>query len=266
MDKNKIILTLGVGYLCTKLPNIKKVDIKDKLIKDNLDIESGDIAIFITDNNVCNNIIIACVNSKKSIIKLISIKDKIKIENYKVSDIFKGVEVVEGINKLNERLGISISQYIKLDYSVLEDVINSMNGIKIKLNCDDKRLMGLEKEGETHILDGKQVIRYIKFKGTKGCTKKSIRQKKVINTIINDLTNKGIKEFLSIVSKSIEYIETTMSTKELVSTGFSVMKIGIDNIEKSMIPKRDKLEISGLDKYDITSYKEEIKSFLLKEN
>ena len=266
MDKNKIILTLGVGYLCTKLPNIKKVDIKDKLIKDKLDIESIDIAIFITDNSVCDNIIIARVNSKKSIVKLISIKNKIKIESYKVSDIFEKVEIVECINKLNEKLGISISQYIKVDYLVLEDIINSLNGIKIKLNCDDRKLMELEKGGEIHILDGKQVIKYMKFKGTKGCTKKSIRQKNIINTIINDLTNKGIKEFSSIVSRGIECIETSMSTKELVSTGFSIMKIGIDKIEKSTIPKRDKLEASGLDKYDVTSYKEEIKSFLLKEN
>ena len=79
MDKSKIILTLGVGYLCTKLPNIKKVDIRDKLIM-STDIEGTDIAVFITDNNVCDSIIIVRINSKKSIIKLISFKNEIKID------------------------------------------------------------------------------------------------------------------------------------------------------------------------------------------
>lgn len=262
MDKSKIILTLGVGYLCTKLPNIKKVDIRDKLIM-STDIEGTDIAVFITDNNVCDSIIIVRINSKKSIIKLISFKNEIKIDDYEISDILKESEIVDSINKLNEKLGLSINQYIKLDYFVLEDIINSINGVKIKLNYNDKKFMGLEDDNEIYILNGQQVIQYIKFKGDKGCTKKSTRQKTIINTIINDLTDKGIKEFLNVVSKSIKCIESSMSTKELVSTGFSVIKIGTDNIEKSSFPKTNKLNFSDIDKYDLITYKEDIKSFLL---
>ena len=266
MDKSKIILTLGVGYLCTKLPNIKKVDIKDKLKRDKLEIEGTDVAIFITDNNECDSIVILRINSKKSIIKLISIKNKIKVENYEITNILKEIEIVDSINKLNEKLGLAINQYIKLDYFVLEDIINSINGIKVKLNSNDKKSMGLEGDDDIYILDGKQVIKYIKFQGDKGCTKKLTRQKNIINTVINDLTDKGIKEFSSIVSRSIKCIESSMSTKELVSTGFSVIKIGIDNIEKSSLPKSDKLEFSGMDKYDLITYKEDIKSFLLIES
>lgn len=63
------------------------------------------------------------------------------------------------------------------------------------------------------------------------------------------------KEFIHALSKSLNHIETTMSTKELVNLGFSCIKIGIDNVEKIKIPSKSTKEQLILKKSDLHKYK-----------
>ena len=47
MAKKKLLLTLGVGYLCTQLPNINRVDIKEDLNISEVNTNDKQIIIFI---------------------------------------------------------------------------------------------------------------------------------------------------------------------------------------------------------------------------
>lgn len=264
--RNKIILTLGVGYLCMQLPNIKKINIEDELNIKDVKNEYKDIMLIITDRDVCKNIMIIRINNRKNNIKLLNIKDDIQIENKSIIEIFVSKGIVKTINKINEKINISISQYIKIDYLVLENLVNDMGGIKINLNKADRKLLCLENNDEECILDGKKSINYMNLSNITGSTRKSNRQKRIINSLIDQLTDRNAKEFVNIVSPIIKFIETTMGTKEIVSLGFSFMKIGTSNLYKSTIPsekilKRDEI-VDNLYMYDIENYRNEIKAFL----
>ena len=104
--RNKIILTLGVGYLCMKLPNIKKVNIKDELNIKDVENEYKDIMLIITDKDVCKNIMIIRINDRKNNIKLLNIKDEIQIENKNIIETFVSKGIFITINKINEKINI----------------------------------------------------------------------------------------------------------------------------------------------------------------
>ena len=100
----------------------------------------------------------------------------------------------------------------------------------------------------------------------KGSTKKSNRQKRLINSLIDQLTDRNPKEFVNMISPIIKFIETTMETKEIVSLGYSFMKIGTSNLYKSTIPstkmlKKDEI-VDSLYMYDIENYRNEVRMFL----
>ena len=264
--RNKIILTLGVGYLCMKLPNIKKVNIKDELNIKDVENEYKDIMLIITDKDVCKNIMIIRINDRKNNIKLLNIKDEIQIENKNIIETFVSKGIVRTINKINEKINISISQYIKDDYLALENLVNDMGGIKINLSKSDRKLLCLENNEEECILDGKKSINYMNLSNIKGSTKKSNRQKRLINSLIDQLTDRNPKEFVNMISPIIKFIETTMETKEIVSLGYSFMKIGTSNLYKSTIPstkmlKKDEI-VDSLYMYDIENYRNEVRMFL----
>ena len=264
--KNRIILTLGVGYLCMQLPHIKKVNIKDELNIKGVEAEYKDIMLIITDKGVFKNIMIIRINSRKNSIKVLNIKDNVQIENENIIETFNSNGIVKTINKINEKINVSISQYIKVDYLAFENLVNYMGGIKINLSKADKKLLCLEDNEEECILDGKKSIDYMNLSNITGSTKKSNRQKRIINSLIDQLTDRNTKEFVNIVSPIIKFIETTMGTKEIVSLGFSFMKIGTSNLYKSTIPSKKILKkgdiVDNLYIYDIENYKSEVKEFL----
>ncbi|MGL5352120.1 MAG: hypothetical protein ACRDA5_02195, partial [Clostridium sp.] len=82
---------------------------------------------------------------------------------------------------------------------------------------------------------GRHVIDYMKSKPLDG-SNKSKKQKKIIKLVIDKVLESSTKEFLAIISDSIQSIETSLKTKELVGVGLSCMKIGVDNINKKKFP------------------------------
>lgn len=251
--KNKLLLTLGVGYLCTQLPNIKKVELNDDL--EIFDLEKKQIIVFITEDNKCNSLIVIDLNSKSKKINLITLEKKLQSQNKSLVELYNENGVIEVIKNLNKNLKLSIQQYLKVDYMILEKIINDINGIEIDLKKEDKFQIGIKDKMDVCLLNGEQAIKYIKFKNKEGCTKKDKRQKKLFKNLINKLMESSPKEFINIMSKSLDSIETTMGTKELVTLGFLCIKIGVDNIEKIKIPSKNKKEQLNFEKSDLNKYK-----------
>lgn len=144
MAKNKLLLTLGVGYLCTQLPNIKRVELNDNL--EIFDLERKQTIVFITEDDNCDSLIIIDLNNRNKKIKLITLEKKIKLQNESIVDLYKNSGAIEIVKELNKTLNLSIQQYIKIDYMTLEKIINDMNGIEIDLT----------KEGCTKKIKGKR--------------------------------------------------------------------------------------------------------------
>lgn len=267
MAKKKLLLTLGVGYLCTQLPNINKVNIKEDLNIAEVNTNAKQIIIFITNKNKCDSIFILCINNKSNNIKVVKFKNKLKIQNENIIELYNNLGATSVISKLNESLGFSIQNYVKLDYLALIEVIEKLGGLKVKLNEYDKKLIFLDrelKEKESCVLNSEEVVKYISFKSEKGCTKKDIRQKRAMKSLINNLMELSPKEFSRIVSNVIPFIETTMSTKELVIMGVTCIKIGIDNVEKVFIPTKNNVMMvnSKVDDYKIENFIDEINNVL----
>lgn len=252
MVNKKLLLTLGVGYLTIQLPNIKKVQVNNDL--NIYDLKRKQTIIFITKNNDCNSIVVLDLCSKNNKIKLITLEKKAGLQGKNIVEVYNNYGPIETIKILNKNLHLSIQQYIKVDYIILEKLINDINGIEIKLNDEDKFVMDINEDNNTYLLNGEQAIRYINFKNRAGCTKKSIRQKRVIKSITNRLMEYSLNDFIKVLSDGMSSIETTMNTKELITLGLSCIKRGIDNVEKIKIPSKEKITKLKLENIKLQEY------------
>lgn len=237
MAKKGLLLTLGAGYICTQISNVNKIDIKDELCVTKLEDKKTNVGVFISDNGICDSIILLHLNKKSDKVNVATFVKDFYIEEKKLGRVYNQCGPIETIRVLNEGFKLSINNYIKLDYSIIENIINKIDGIKLKLvPREAATIEGLDKgEDGIYILNGRQTIDYLKSKPLDNGDK-SKKQKKVLKVIMDKVMEVAPKEFIALISDVIPSIETSLKTRELIGIALSCMKIGVDNISKNKFP------------------------------
>ena len=264
-----LAVTAG-GYFMGLLSKMENIEIN----KDNLGIVDEDLEEYGNANKITNialfgvdtsdgstgrsdSIMIATVDTDHNKLKLTSImRDSyVYIEGYGNDKInhayaYGGPELA--IRTINENFGLNIEDFVSVNFSSLPKVINILGGIDIEITEDELQYINKyidninAKEGTSspHIsyagvqhLDGTQALAYSRIRYTSGGDyKRTERQRTVLNALFNKLSSTSIGSMNSLVNEILPYVQTSLSTTDILSLGTKILNIG-GSLEQDRFPR-----------------------------
>ena len=224
MSNKKLLLTLGAGYICTHVSNIKRVKVNE------------DLSIFILNNNIYENLLMINFNKEN---------DKVKIANFyinknEVSEFYNKNGEIETIKLLNLENDLSINNYIKFDYNIIKEYVDKINGLNLRITQRESRLLKLEmNESNTYNFNGEKLIEYLTLDYVGA--DKTKRLKRVLKIVLDNIFDLPKKDFINTISEIMANIETSLSIKDLVSLGVYSLKLNSSDIEEYNFEMGEKL-------------------------
>ena len=234
MSNKKLLLTLGAGYICTHVSNVRRTKINENLKCYNN--ENEDLSIFILNNNTYENLLMLNFNKEKN---------KVKIANFymnkrELSEFYNKNGEIETIKLLNLENSLSINNYIKFDYSIIKEYVDKINGLNLRITAREARLLKLEmNESNTYIFNGEKIIEYLTLDYVGA--DKSKRLKRVLKILLDNVFELSKKDFINTISEIMTNIETSLSIKDLVSLGVYSLKLNSSDIEEYNFEVGEKL-------------------------
>lgn len=234
MSNKKLLLTLGAGYICTHVSNVRRTKINENLKCYNN--ENEDLSIFILNNNTYENLLMLNFNKEKN---------KVKIANFymnkrELSEFYNKNGEIETIKLLNLENSLSINNYIKFDYRIIKEYVDKINGLKLRITAREARLLKLEmNESNTYIFNGEKIIEYLTLDYVGA--DKSKRLKRVLKILLDNVFELSKKDFINTISEIMTNIETSLSIKDLVSLGVYSLKLNSSDIEEYNFEVGEKL-------------------------
>ncbi|MBS5886841.1 MAG: hypothetical protein E6300_18405 [Clostridium sp.] len=235
MSNKKVLLTLGAGYICTHVSNIKRVKVNEDLNCYNN--ENEDLSIFILNNNIYENLLMINFNKEN---------DKVKIANFQMntnelSEFYNRNGEIETIKLLNLENDLSINNYIKFDYSIIKEYVDKINGLNLRITPRESRLLKLEmNESNIYKFNGEKLIEYLTLDYVGA--DKSKRLKRVLKILLDNIFDLPKKDFINTISEMMNNIETSLSIKDLVSLGIYSLKLNSSDIEEYDFEMKERLK------------------------
>lgn len=152
----------------------------------------------------------------------------------------------QAISMLNRNLDLNISDYIAVDFNIVAEMVDLVDGITLTLTEEEvgyvndycvetSEVTGKtyepilpETEGEFH-LNGVQAVSYARIRYTAGNDfKRTERQRQVIQLVSEKIKNSSPTELYKMADKILPMIKTSFDKKELLSMGVAMMTYSID--------------------------------------
>ena len=186
------------------------------------------------------------------ILTLDSIHDKIKvtsimrdsyvnIDGYGMDKInhayaYGGVELA--LKTLNSNFDLNIKEAIVVNFNSLVDIIDSLDGVYINIIDEEiSHISGVTTSGE-QLLNGSQALAYSRIRyATGGDYKRTERQRTVVNAIFNKLKDTPINKYPELVNKFLPYVQTNISSSELLKLGAEFSSLTSKPLEQNRYPQ-----------------------------
>ncbi|MGL4772958.1 MAG: LCP family protein [Clostridium sp.] len=242
MGKKSILLTLGAGYICTQISKVNRVEIKEDLGVCEDKSKNENIGVFITDKGLCDSMILMQINKGNNKINVVSFLKSCYVNDKKIGRVYNQVGPVKTIKFLNETFELAINNYVRLDYKIIEKMIDKVSGIEMDMAIDEVKENCYKELGDgMYLLTGREAIDYLKSKPLRR-ESKAHKQKRVVKMITDKLMSVAPGELFAMISEGVPQVETSLKTRELVGLGISCLKIGMDNINKNKFPLKEDLK------------------------
>lgn len=237
-----IICGVGIGFYMNKMGKIDFVDI------DNIEISSGisdklsdyrNIVLFGVDNTSggytgrSDNIIIFSLNEKTNEVKMTSIyRDTyVKVDGYGYTKInhayaYGGPELA--MNTINKNLDLNIKEFVTINFKVVEDVVDAVGGVTIKLSAAEAaQISGVSGAG-TYTLNGDQALQYGRIRKIDSDFQRTERMRTVISAVFSKVRNMSLTKLNKLVDKILPKVKTNIKTADIteIITKLPSIKIG----------------------------------------
>lgn len=193
------------------------------------------------------------------------------------------------IRTINKNFDLNITDYVSVDFSKLENIIDAMGGIDMEMSETElehvnnyldivytaagktPKHVHFEENGKVH-MTGYEALGYTRIRGTLGGDfDRTERQRKVMNEIFNNISNSGIGKLAITMNKLLPYVETSLSNSEILSLGTQVLSMNNTQLEQARFPRDEYSEnalINGIYyfTFDESIAREEIHDYLFKDN
>ncbi|MGN1014480.1 MAG: LCP family protein [Butyricicoccus sp.] len=158
---------------------------------------------------------------------------------------------------IEKNFGITIDANVAVDFSGFQQAIDTIGGIDLVLTNEEIEYINqgvstpISSNGSAQQyvhLNGEQVlafsrIRYIPTKnGTKNDYGRTERQREVIQTAFQSVKGKKWTTLLKLADELLPLVSTDMKNKQVLKYGYTVWKMGVQNMQTYRIPGDDECE------------------------
>ncbi|WP_426350513.1 LCP family protein [Alloiococcus sp. CFN-8] len=190
------------------------------------------------------------------------------------------------VKTVNTNFGLNIEDYVVVDFSGLETMVDQLGGINITLTEEEisplntnieeqSRLHNKEAdyiyEPGSHHMNGLQAVAYARIRKTSGGDyQRTERQREVLEKMLYKLKDSDITTFVSLVKNMLPYVKTSLGSSEIISLGTKVFTSDINTIEQKRFPLDD-YSYGGFANnrwhlmYDVEPTKEQLYAYLFED-
>lgn len=235
-----IILAILVGgtyaFINSKLSKMQKVDLNENDLNVSAQTEEKladyrNIAIFGVDSrddsydkgNRSDCIIIASINNKTKVVKLISVyRDTyVQIEGHgldKITHAYSYGEAPLAIKTLNSNLDLNIKEFVTVNFDVVKETVDYIGGISMPITSEEvSQIPGITKAG-TYTLNGEQALAYSRIRhATGGDYKRTERMRNVLTATVNKVKSLNISKLNGFVDTILPKVYTNVTSSEIFS-------------------------------------------------
>ena len=149
---------------------------------------------------------------------------------------FGGPELA--INTLNTNFDLNIKDFLAVNFTSLPRVIDKLGGVEMNITREEvSHIPGINSPG-TYNLTGEQALSYSRIRyATGGDYKRTERQRNVLNSVFNKITQMNVTSYPSLLNEILPMIHTNLSPNEILSLGNEVISIGNSTLEQERFPK-----------------------------
>ncbi|SHI67995.1 transcriptional attenuator, LytR family [Clostridium cavendishii DSM 21758] len=270
-----LVFVVGFGgfYLWNMTSGIKKTDISKSDMESSMDnnvkgkySDIINIALFGVDRRAGDTgrsdaTMFATIDKKHGKLKLTSImRDSyVSIDGHGMDKLNHAYAFGGGalsIKTINQNFGLNITDYVAVDFGELVNIIDALGGVDIDVMKNavsetNKYIDDVAKETKktgAHIsapgmqhLTGVQAVGYCRIRYNDNDFARTDRQRDVLVAMFNKIKTTSPTKLPGIIKELSPYLETSLSTTDMIGLGTDVLQSGIGNIQQQILP------IEGLD-------------------
>ena len=221
----------------------------------------GDTKFLRTDT-----MIVLSVNSRTNEAKMTSIMRDIYVElpehdmqRLNAACVYGGPELTMRI--INQYFHLNIERYVLVNMKCLVEIVDSLGGIRLDVsraeseaisrlseedaqseNGERKFASGSVPSGEQVLLNGKQVLAYVRIRKSDSDYARTRRQRKVLITIAKRLQAENLIALAGIITNMLQYVVTNLGFQEIMALAGTCMHLDLDGISEFRIPADDTYE------------------------
>lgn len=172
------------------------------------------------------------------------------------------------IQTINQNYDTAITDYITIDFNTMVSMVNAVGGVTIDIKSEDELdwvneyLMDVNdkvgtgspflEETGSQLVDGSQALAYcrVRYVGD-GDFDRTLRQRLVFEQVLSKALDLSVQDQYKLMMSTLPYVETSLSTTELIKYGANLALMPSKDIEQSRFPTD---ELISLDNIDNVSY------------
>ncbi|MDM0492057.1 LCP family protein [Clostridium perfringens] len=247
-----ILISGGFYFINSKFNKVQKIEIN----KDNLSINENknkeekyikNIALFGIDApkgkaGRSDAIMILTLDEEHKVMKLTSIMRDSYVDipghgDDKITHAyaFGGPELA--MKTLNENFKVNVEDFMAVNFTSLPEIIDKLGGVKINIIPEEiHHIPGITSPGE-QVLNGAEALAYSRIRyATGGDYKRTERQRVVLEAVFEKLKSTPTKEYPSLIDDFLPYVETNMSSMDMIKLATDVAPLVKGNLETARFP------------------------------
>ncbi len=172
------------------------------------------------------------------------------------------------LQTINQNFDTTITDYVTIDFIAMVSMVNAVGGVTIDIETEEELdwvneyLMDVNEKVETgspfleeigsQVVDGSQALAYcrVRYVGD-GDFDRTLRQRVVFEQVLSKALDLDVKDQYNLVMATLPYVETSLSTMEMLKYGANLALMPSKDIEQSRFPID---ELISLDMLDGVSY------------
>lgn len=191
----------------------------------------------LNDNARADAILILSVNKKEHTAKLVSLERGIAVpipgkDDDWLTHTFRYGGADLTLKTIQECFKVDVDRYIRVNFSLFEDIINSVGGVDITLTQAEVKALNNEvytnavtrkrmEVGLNH-MDGYDALQYCRLRFIDSDWSRIQRQRTTIQAVINQAKRLNIKDMSVLIYKVLSQVETNIKAVEIASWLFEL--------------------------------------------
>ena len=205
----------------------------------------------LNENARADAILILSVNKKAHTVKLVSLERGIAVpipgqEDDWLTHTFRYGGVNLTLQTVRDCFKVDVNRYIRVNFSIFEDIVNSVGGVDITLTEQEAKALNNEvytnavtqhkvAAGLNH-LDGYDALQYCRLRFIDSDWNRIQRQRTAIQAVINQAKKLNIKDMTVMIYKIFSQLETNITAPEVASWLFELPSFTGVQAEQMTIP------------------------------